>query len=161
MSGLCLSACSLSTRPLQWGGGARHRWVLQRTCRTRNIRVRRAGIPKARFDSSRITGFFTNSRSESRLYASVLTKLIYTYSSQIPAVLVYALLNIQSQNVYKLRVFCRVLKRHYIYRLIKPASGLYARQIGTRRMIFKFKFLFFVDPTRFACVPRAERKRNA
>jgi hypothetical protein len=57
----------------------------------------RAGIPRARFDTSRegayihsLIGFFASNRSESRLYALVLTELIYTHSLRIPVVLAYA-----------------------------------------------------------------------
>jgi hypothetical protein len=93
--------------------GARHGQT-SGTRRTRNIRVR-AGIPRARFNASRkgtcarsLTGFFANSRSESRLYASVLTGLMCTHSLQIPVVLAYASLGVRSQNSCKLRVSCRV-----------------------------------------------------
>jgi hypothetical protein len=88
---------------------------LRRTHRTRSIRVRRAGTPRARFDASRkgacarsLTGFLANSRNESRLYTSVLTGLICTHSLRIPVVLAYASLGVQSQNSCKLRVSCRV-----------------------------------------------------
>jgi len=89
--------------------------VLQRTRGTRSIRVRRAGTPRAHFNASRkgacarsLTGFFANSRNESRLHASVLTGLMCTHSPRIPVVLAYASLGVQSQNSCKLRVSCRV-----------------------------------------------------
>ena len=88
---------------------------LRRTRRTRNIRVRRAGILRAHFDASRkkacarsLTGFFANGRNESRLYASVLTGLMCTHSTRVSVVLAYASLGVRSQNSCKLRVSCRV-----------------------------------------------------
>jgi hypothetical protein len=165
MSGLCLSEYSLSTRLLQWWCQAR---MVFRERVELAIYTYRVGIPRTCFDVSRkeacarsLTGFFANNRSSSRLYSSVLTGLMCTHSSRIPVVLAYASLSVRSQNPCKLRVSCRVSRRHHIHRLIRPASGLCARQVGTRRMVFKSKSLFFVDPTRLACVPRAERRRSA
>jgi hypothetical protein len=57
----------------------------------------RAGISRARFDISRegacarsLIRFSASNRSESRLYASVLIGLIYTYSLRISVVLACA-----------------------------------------------------------------------
>ena len=92
---------NLSTRPFQ--GVMPDTDSFQRTCRTRNIRVRRAGIPRAYFNASRkgayarsLTGFFANGRNESRLYALVLTGLIYTYLIQVSIVFVYISLGVRS-----------------------------------------------------------------
>jgi hypothetical protein len=108
MGGLCLSAYSLSTRPLQWG-------VVPGTDGYFGGRVELAYIARTGFDASRkeacarsLTGFFANSRSSSRLYASVLTGPMCTHSSRIPVVLAYASLGVRTQNSCKLRVSCRV-----------------------------------------------------
>ena len=137
MSDLYLSVYSLSTRPRQWG-------VVPGTDGYFRGRVELAYIARTGFNSSRkgacarsLTGFFANSRSSSRLYTSVLTGLICTHSLQIPAVLAYASLGVRSQNACKLGVSCRVPGRHHIHRLIGPTSGLCARQVETRRMVFK------------------------
>ena len=129
MSSLCLSAYNLSSRPLRWG-------VVPGTDRYFRGRVElaiytiRAGIPRARFDTSRegacarsLTRFFASSRSESRLYASVLIGLICTHSLRISVVLACASLGAQSQNACKLGVSCRVDKRYHVHWLIETSFG--------------------------------------
>jgi hypothetical protein len=91
------------------GGGARHGWYFRGRVELAIYTIR-AGIPRAR-------------RSESRLYASVLTGLICTHSLRISVVLACASLGAQSQNACKLGVSCRVNRRYHVHWLIETSFG--------------------------------------